>query len=675
MPPLPRPALVALCLYAMTWSATAQEAALLHAGNTVPGSVLFVQAQPYSAFDMLALVPGFTFAEADADVRGFAGAAGNVLVNGARPASKHETLEAILRRIPASAVEHIEVIRSGAHGINMQGQTVLANIVRVREVQTRGSAEMGSIFYERGFTAPRVAGEVTRQSDDALLEVSGAGYRFVDAEFGAGMRSYRSPDGAISNSNYVQDEAMKVLEFAAGYERALAGGKMRLNGSLTQERFRADTREQFEFPYDVATVTELETDRGYEAGLQYECTLRERLQLELFGIHRNATESGGERGIQTDGTSLTREATDASESILRGVLRRTGDQVTVEAGIETALNALDSYNALAENGVDIPLPSASVRIEEGRGEVFAIATWRMNTQWTLEAGSRFEASELTQSGDSNVRKSFFFAKPRVLLAWSSTPGNQVRLLVEREVGQLDFGDFVSSTSLSADTVTAGNPDLEPDQTWRAELAWERHFMRSGALVLTVRHEEITDLIDRIPVAGPVPFDGVGNIGDGVRDEFEVSVDLPLQNFGMATGHLKATVLWRSSRATDPATGESRDISEDAAREASLQFTQELSQWNARWGIDVEFASATREFMFDEVRTYRFGTVMSLFAEYAPVPAWNIRLDASNLTDRPAEREREIYAGIRGSAPLDHVETQTLRIGAYAGLSVRRAFGG
>ncbi|MGH8179049.1 MAG: TonB-dependent receptor, partial [Steroidobacter sp.] len=313
-------------------------------------------------------------------------------------------------------------------------------------------------------------------------------------------------------------------------------------------------------------------------------------------------------------------------------------------------------------------------VEERRGEAFAMASWRLNAQWTIEGGSRFESSQLVQSGDSNDRKSFFFAKPRALVSFAPAQDSQWRLLLERRVGQLDFEDFVSSTSLSADTVTAGNPDLEPDRTWVAELAWERHFMKSGSLVLTVRREEIADLIDRIPVAGPVVFDGVGNIGDAVREEFEMSINLPLEALGLASARLKATALWRNSRATDPATGESRAISEDAPFEAALHFTQDMTRWNTHLGIDVEFATETPEFMFDEIRSERLGSMVNIFAEYEPAPAWNIRLYANNLADRSTQRERRIFDGVRGGAPLIYVETRTLRIGPYVGLSVRRTFG-
>ena len=178
MPNPPRPslaaAIAALCI--MTLPANAEEVEQ-SSRVTAYAASFFANAQPYSAFDMLTLLPGYTFSEADADIRGFVGAAGNVLIDGNRPASKHESLETILRRIPANAVSRVELIRPGAPGIDMQGHTVLANVVRMRGVKTRGSTELGSSFYDRDLSAPRIAGEFSRQSDERLLEVSAARYR------------------------------------------------------------------------------------------------------------------------------------------------------------------------------------------------------------------------------------------------------------------------------------------------------------------------------------------------------------------------------------------------------------------------------------------------------------------------------------------------------------------
>jgi hypothetical protein len=65
----------------------------------------------------------------------------------------------------------------------------------------------------------------------------------------------------------------------------------------------------------------------------------------------------------------------------------------------------------------------------------------------------------------------------------------------------------------------------------------------------------------------------------------------------------------------------------------------------------------------------------VFAELHPTPAWSLRLHADNLTDGAVVRRREQYAGPRGPSPLKRIETRSMTHGVFAGLTVRRSFGG
>ena len=636
----------------------------------------FAAVQPTSSFDMLAILPGYVFSESDSDVRGFSGALGNVLIDGSRPANKQESLESVLRRIPATAVERIELIRAGAPGIDMQGQATLANVVRRREAQIRGSVEAESAFYERGFRAPRLAGEISRRGARDLVEFSGAAYEVVDDEHGIGSRPRVSPDGTVlKESLYRQDEGEKIRELAGVYERQVTNGQLRLSASLKAEESGADISEHVTFPeVSTSTVREFGDEDGAEFGVQFERPLAGDRRLELLAIHRVSGERGGEIEVESDEVTLFLQDEDASESIVRSALRWNRGRLSIESGVEGALNVLDSRSRLEVDGVITPVPNGSARVEERRGEFFAIAGWPVGQDWQLEAGSRFEYSRLDLSGDSNLSKSFFFAKPRVLVDWSMSGDDRLRLLLEREVGQLDFEDFAGSASLSSSTVTAGNPDLEPERTWRLEVAWDRGFMGAGALLLTVRHERIDELIDRIPIIADEPFDAVGNIGRGQRTELEFNLTLPLDRIGIRTGLLRTRALWRDSSATDPTTKEVRQISEDLPREFEMHFSQQLPHARLRWGVDLALASAAREHYFDEVRNERLGTRLDVFAQYEPSPDWNVRLFANNLTDRSAVRERQIHDGIRSEAPPSFIETRTLKIGPWVGISLRRTFG-
>ena len=285
---------------------------------------------------------------------------------------------------------------------------------------------------------------------------------------------------------------------------------------------------------------------------------------------------------------------------MRGVLRWDSGRLSLESGLEGALNVLDSRNSLEEDGVGGAVAEWPPCASRSVAAKFRNRGWPLSLSVADRSGRALRV--LATRADRRQHPSQIVLLPEAArpadVVWSER--DRLRFLLEREVGQLDFEDFASSAFLSTSTVTAGNPDLEPDRTWRLEAAWERRFLESGTVLLSVRHERIEDLIDRIPVIAEVPFDAVGNIGDGRRSEVEINLTLPLDRFGIRAGLLKTIALWRHSEATDPTTGESRPISEDLAREAAIHFSQQLARAHVRWGIDATLASTAREHYFDEV---------------------------------------------------------------------------
>src|SRR5690606_30437766 len=91
-------------------------------------SAFFARYEPDTALDMVLRIPGFQLDDGGGK-RGFGVAAGNVLINGRLPSAKQDLPSAILRRIPASIVERIELVRGRIGTLDVQGHTVVANIV------------------------------------------------------------------------------------------------------------------------------------------------------------------------------------------------------------------------------------------------------------------------------------------------------------------------------------------------------------------------------------------------------------------------------------------------------------------------------------------------------------------------------------------------------------------
>jgi len=108
--------------------------------TTVYDSGYFAQFAPRTALDIVQHVPGFQLdlgvtqgATGNVDVRGFAGTAGNVVLNGARPSTKSETLDVTLQRIPAQRVVRVELGSGDLYGSDYAGKSQVLNVVLSKE--------------------------------------------------------------------------------------------------------------------------------------------------------------------------------------------------------------------------------------------------------------------------------------------------------------------------------------------------------------------------------------------------------------------------------------------------------------------------------------------------------------------------------------------------------------
>ncbi|RYG08626.1 MAG: hypothetical protein EON96_19655, partial [Caulobacteraceae bacterium] len=116
----------------------------------------FADQQPTTALDMVNRVPGFSVVDGDGS-RGFEGSVGNVLINGSRPASKNDTGSSVLGRTLAANVERIELVRGGAPGIDMQGFSVVANVITRNQSSMQTIVTGNAVLFEGGPDAIGVA--------------------------------------------------------------------------------------------------------------------------------------------------------------------------------------------------------------------------------------------------------------------------------------------------------------------------------------------------------------------------------------------------------------------------------------------------------------------------------------------------------------------------------------
>ena len=641
----------------------------------------FADFRPSNAMEMVSRVPGFTFEGGD-EVRGFEGAAGNVLIDGQRPAAKSDDLESILRRIPAGAVERVDLVRGSAPGIDMQGKTVLVNIVRKNTGGFRGLAAVATNYVvDDGRTSPQLRLEASGGAGGRTWEVSLLSARFIDDGAGDGPHIQVSPAGTTRLRSDLETEGHGGETTLTGaFETPFAGGKLRLNALANLEEFNYEQQDRQIFPAVREERDQFgEDEKEIELGARYNRVFGPRTTYELVLLQRNGREHFGETFAEPGSTTIFSLDTKAGESIARNVVKYTQSKtLSFELGAEGAYNWQKSETALTVGAAPILLPAANVKVEEKRGELFAKSTWRASPRWTFDAGLRQEASKITSSGDVVLGKTLYFTKPRASVTWAVTGSTQLRARVEREVGQLDFDDFVADTGFDTGAgVQAGNPDINPEQAWVAEAAFEQRFWDKGALVLTYRHFELKDVIDLAPVRGTdgSVFDTPANIGDGTKDEIAVNLTLPLDKLGWKGAQLRGQSTWRESKVTDPTTGQKREISGLRPVSWEAHLTHDLPQWRINWGLDAFGGWRETYYRFDQITDVKLKTFVIAFVEWKPEPDLSIRGEVGNLMERGLRRTRREFAGPRDAAGLDFTDDRDLQFGRVLYVRVRKTFGG
>jgi hypothetical protein len=649
-------------------------------GRVVYDAAFFAQYSPSNANDMVRQTPGFTLDGGDGR-RGFSGSVGNVLIDGLRPTAKTQSIDAILSQIPASQVLRIEVLRGAAVAGDASGQAVLVNIVR--------TPSAGSGVYEVGL-------EYSGQYQDRAMPRADASYNGRNGQFEWGV-GYRliTQNRDLRGERYFYDGVgtyggRAIMNnprdlwdpyYNANLAFPLLGGRFSATGMINPDWFN-EQENHFRFR-DVtdAPVGALDTRVKQEGtlseiGLNYDRELGP-WALALVGLRTQHPFQSHEVAISADGSGAILETTvqhqnrETIETILRGTLARSlNAQHRIEFGGEAALNSLDSALLLTvDEGAGpqvIVIPNSNVLVEEERSEFFGVHTWRPDEHWSLETRIARESSTLTFTGDANQETELSFWKPSVQLSHTFGEANQLRLRYYRDVGQLNFDDFVSAAAISDNLIDGGNPNLQPYTDWRAEIGGDLHFPGGAALGFTLTHHDISDVNDLVPITATVPnpdedpnvpgdetmdvtFDAPGNLGDAEAWSLDLnfSTRVPL----LPNSRLTVEAEFWETEVTDPVTGQPRIISWQPESEVEISFRQDFAAQRWSWGIEYQRQGEVQGYRLSEIDIQEEGPWVDLWWETTALPHhMKLRLIAANIADGDVLRDRRFFDTDR-SGPL------------------------
>ena len=659
-------------------------------------AAFFDRYQPNTALDMVEQLPGFRLDDGG-DQRGFGGAAGNVLIDGRRPSTKQDTPSDILDRIPASLVDRIEMIRGAIRDIELQGQVEVVNVLLRDDVPA----------------AVRWQASIARNIDHDAIPIGGSismSDRWGGIDYNAGVDIERFARGDTGTEDIFDDVGTLTEErFEEGRDKGLESSA-NLNASTWwgntlfqinteigiengDERATSLRIPQGEEPHTDIFDDEFE-EYQIEVGIDMERILHHNLVGKTILLYTREAEdaASSQRRIDVAGNQTEARLKNSdgveSESIARLELNWAGwPDHTGQINLEGAYNFLDNAEIETEDTgagpVVVEIPGANIRVEETRGDVMLQDTWSLGS-FELEYGVGAEASRLSQSGDEDLIRRFFFLKPRFMLTYSSDQGQQTRFRLVREVSQLDFNDFVSATVFEDNELALGNPNLRPDTTWVSELSHELRFGREGIFRLTGFHHWISDVMDLLPLTDTE--EAPGNIGDGRRWGVEIESTMPLDRMGLADARLDIIARWQDSRVVDPVTGADRVLSageidyenfsifgNDNEYALTIDYRQDFEAAGMAWGWDISIQAERPLFKVNELDISEEGVGLNSFIETTRWLGMKVRLELNNLLDSTESRDRTIFTGARVLSSVARRQLEEGKDGREVVLSLSGSF--
>ncbi len=643
----------------------------------------FARFAPANALDMLNQVPGFSI-RTDNVERGLGEATGNVLVNGQRASNKSDDILAQLRRIPAPNVERIEI--RDAAGLRIPGLSgQVANIV-VKAGGLTGQYAWTPEYRAR-FTDPIWSRfNVSVSGEHGPIEYTFGLENQVNHSGAGGDTFIYNPDWSVRESRYDvwtadSNQPRVTARFRLDGPGDAVGNMSLAYRDITSDYFEESLRTPVTGVGRTVNLDSLTEGFDYEIGGDYEFALgggRLKLialdRLEDVDFENNAVSTWND-GRPNTGDRITGRS-EEMERIGRGEYRWKQGAADWQVSVEAAFNALDSESELfllQPNGsyLEVPFPGATARVEEMRYEAIASYGRPLSPTFSFQIAAGAEYSELSQIGGNGLTRTFQRPKGQLTAVWQQTPETRYNFRLQRKVGQLNFGDFLSSIDLNNQTTEEENPNLVPPQSWEGEIEANHSRGAWGSSTLRVYAHLIEDIVDIIPIGAS--GQAVGNLDKATRYGVEWRNTVNLDPMGWRGVKIDTRLWFQETSLEDPVTGEDRPITGNLRRLASFSLRHDVPETPWAYGFGASHQRYAPTFRPSEVaHGFEFPVFGNAFVEHKDVYGLTVRASVGNAFHGESYLRRTVFNG-RRTDPVSFHERRDRTVGPIYSLEVRGKF--
>jgi outer membrane receptor protein involved in Fe transport len=717
----------------------------------------FQRFEPLTVGDALKRVPSVTFLsdvlESDGvRMRGLDPAYTQILINGERVPGAGVDRSFFVDRIPAELIDRVEVVRSSSANRSGDAMAGAINIVlRDAFALDGGYLRGGAILLNDGEVKPTFGAVWGGEMGPGRLLVGGSvqGRRNPKEKF---SQRFDEPGDSLDNTEIQTDTRDGTdYSFNAAYDVDVVGGELSLSGLFVRtDRLQAERSLEYadgiEDDANLAksNVNDLDilTD-NWSVGARYQ---REMLggettfRLGYAAIDDDQYEFEDEFTYDDDNLPFpdadvfesTRTRTNVQDQELSAALQHKVDLggVELEFGVQYAGKERDTDVSATELEVEIddaPAPPPAIvydpfepvdggvnTIEETRIDPYVMVSGETGAlKW--QAGLRYETTDVTITDETvapalrETETDYAVLLPSASLRFSLSDTDRITASVARTVRRPNF-DFISPALLEGaygDNDFLGNPNLEPETAWGADLGFERRLGRRGVVGVNLFYRDVSDLIELVNTGdysdealgnyddvydeeidgGATPDEAAAiaeeeltsfvltadNVGDGQVWGVEFDLSTPLDFIGMENTGVFMNVSWLDSSVDDFA-GERR-FNSQSDYVLNLGFTHDIPTWGAAFGATYrKQGDAESRIVGEEVLT-SYGADLEVFVEKRFAENVVVRLTGSNLLDSSKDEIFDKFntLGDQLDRGYDEYEIETEKAGPVFQLVARVAF--
>ncbi len=660
-------------------------------------------------------------------------------------------------RIPAELIDRVEVVRSQSANRSGDALADAINIVLRDAFNLEGGyIRAGALYWDNDQTWGETFGGVWGGEVGGGRLLIGANLQDRHNPKDKLSLRFDQPGGTIDNSE-IQADVRDGTDYSGNfsYEIGVGGGELGLDGFFVHTD-RAQIEDSIEYAAGVVSDANIQTVNANDVDIEQESlSLNGRYQFDAFG---------GENRIRLGFASFTNDAYEFEDEAEYGAFPGTVDEYASEAedteltdeewgvklehqrdlggaelqfGVHFEQKERENLVLAAEVGApdDVAIPAqlpfdgslllaaiangdvdpfAAIAggdntIERRRFDPFVMLSGKLD-RMDWEAGLRYETTELEiedRTEGETVENDFNILLPSAHIAWDLTDDDRVLASVARTVRNPSFS-FLSPALLEGelgDNDFVGDPTIEPESAWGADVGYERRLGRTGVVGVNFFYRDVSDLIEVFNTGAPsdaycgdfeddtgftcddveagVPgavalFDpnsfvySARNIGDGKVWGIEFDLSTSLSALGLEDTGVFLNYSWLDSEVDDEF-GQRR-FNSQAESILNVGFIQDLPTLNSSFGLTYrEQGEAFSRVVSEEVTT-NYGADLEFFVEHRFGSNFTVRLTGSNLLNESKDEAFDKFDNALDQIDRDYdefeLETETAGpvyqlIGRYA----------